>query len=324
MKVPLLQTKEWEKLQKDLGEETFFAQENDFQYLAILKHTKFGNYLYLPYGPVLHTKDAYKKALKSLQELSEKKSVIFIRIEPQSLENAREWLKSPKIKQSKELNPAHTWLLDLNTDKDVMIKNFTQGTRTCYNQTPKKGLSILSTKNPEKIKELVRLQSKLAKEKGINAFSEKYLKTELEQPFASLYLVTYNPINDQSLDDESKKVDDPKIIAASLFFDDEDTRYYMQSASDYDYRRLPATVGLLTNAIFDAKEKGLKYFDFWGIAPDDAPKDHPWAGFTKFKKSFGGFPVEYCGTYDYVLKPTKYKLYNLARKANLKIRKLKA
>ena len=324
MKVPLLQTKEWEKLQKDLDEETFFAQENDFQYLAILKHTKFGNYLYLPYGPVLHTKDAYKKALKSLQKLSEKKSVIFIRIEPQCPENAQEWLKSPKIKQSKELNPTHTWLLDLKTDKDVMIKNFTQGTRTCYNQFERKGLSVIATKNPEKIKELVRLQHKLAKEKGINSFSEDYLKTELEQPFASLYLVAYNPANDQSLEDESKKINDPKIIAASLFFDDKDTRYYMQSASDYEYRRLPATVGLLTSAIFDAKEKGLKFFDFWGIAPDDAPKDHPWAGFTKFKKSFGGFPVEYCGTYDIVLKPAKYKLYNLARKANLKIRKLKA
>ena len=86
----------------------------------------------------------------------------------------------------------------------------------------------------------------------------------------------------------------------------------------------PATVGLLTSAIFDAKEKGLKYFDFWGIAPANAPKDHPWAGFTKFKKSFGGFPVEYAGTYDIVLNPTKYRLYNLARKANRLIRKIKA
>lgn len=323
MKIPLLQTKAWEKLQNDLGEETFFVEEKDFQYLAILKKTKFGNYLYLPYGPVLHTKNAYKKALESLQELAKEKSITFIRIEPESPENAREWLKSPNIKPSKELNPAHTWILDLKTDKDAMIKNFTQGTRTCYNQFERKGLSVISTKNPEKIKELVRLQHKLAKEKGINSFSEEYLKTELEQPFASLYLVAYNPINDQSLEDESKKVNDPKIIAASLFFDDEDTRYYMQSASDYEYRRLPATVGLLTSAIFDAKEKGLKFFDFWGIAPDDAPKDHPWAGFTKFKKSFGGFPVSYCGTFDIILNKPKYRLYNLARKANRTIRRIK-
>ena len=323
MSLPLQQTKEWEKLQKDLGEETFFVEEKDFTYLAILKKTKFGNYLYLPYGPVLNSKNAYKKAAESLQELAKEKSVTFIRIEPQSPENAREWLKTPNILKSTDLNPAHTWVLDITAEKDEIIKNFSQGTRTRYNQYERKGLSVMATKNPEKIKELVRLQHQVAKDKGINAFSEDYLKAELEQPFASLYLVAYNPANNQSLKDESEKVDEPKIIAASLFFDYDGTRYYMQSASDYTYRKLPATVALLTTAIFDAKEKGLERFDFWGIAPDGAPKDHPWAGFTEFKKSFGGFPVEYCGTYDIVLNKSKYKLYNLARKANRLIRKIK-
>lgn len=314
MSFPLQQTKEWEKLQKDLGEETFFVEEKDFTYLAILKKTKFGNYLYLPYGPVLNTKTAYKKAFKSLQELSSQKSVIFIRIEPESPENAREWLKTPNILKSTDLNPAHTWVLDLSPEKTEIISGFSQGTRTRYNQFAKKGLTVEVTKDSEKIKELVRLQHQVAKDKGINAFSEAYLKAELEQPFASLYLVHYTDPADNK----------DKIIAASLFFDYDGTRYYMQSASDYTYRKLPATVALLTTALFDAKEKGMKFFDFWGIAPDGAPKDHPWAGFTEFKKSFGGFPVEYCGTYDIILNKSKYRLYNLARKTNRFIRKLKA
>ncbi len=313
MKTPLQQSKEWEKLQQDLGESTFFVNENDFQFLAIFKKTKFGNYLYLPYGPVLANKKAASKALKALQKLATEKNVSFIRIETQSPENASELLKLPNIKKSTDLNPAHTWVLDITTEKEAIISGFSQGTRTRYNQGPKKGLTVEVTKDTEKIKELVRLQHQVAKDKGINAFSEEYLKTELEQPFASLYLVHYtDPADNQD-----------KIIAASLFFDFEDTRFYMQSASDYNFRKLPATVTLLTSALFDAKEKGLKYFDFWGIAPDDAPKNHPWAGFTEFKKSFGGFPVTYCGTYDIVLKPAKYKLYNAMRKVNRTIRKIK-
>ena len=90
----------------------------------------------------------------------------------------------------------------------------------------------------------------------------------------------------------------------------------MQSAADMDYKRLPATIALLVEAIFDAKENGIKYFDFWGIAPDDAPKSHPWYGFTKFKKSFGGQPVHFAGTYDIVENPAKYHLYQLTRKIN--------
>jgi lipid II:glycine glycyltransferase (peptidoglycan interpeptide bridge formation enzyme) len=77
-------------------------------------------------------------------------------------------------------------------------------------------------------------------------------------------------------------------------------------------------------AMMDAKDQGFKVFDFWGIAPENAPKDHPWAGFTASKKGFGGYEVDYCGTYDIVLNKSKYRLYNLARKVNRTIRKLKS
>ena len=81
----------------------------------------------------------------------------------------------------------------------------------------------------------------------------------------------------------------------------------MQSAADMEFKKLPGTVALLTTALFDAKENGLKKFDFWGIAPVDTsgnvPKNHPWAGFTAFKKSFGGYEVDYCGTFDLIFKP---------------------
>ena len=62
MSIPLQQTREWEQLQNQLGETTFFQQTADFTFLAILKKTRFLNYLYLPYGPVLNTKTAAKTA----------------------------------------------------------------------------------------------------------------------------------------------------------------------------------------------------------------------------------------------------------------------
>ena len=95
----------------------------------------------------------------------------------------------------------------------------------------------------------------------------------------------------------------------------------MQSAADIDYKKLPATVALLTTALFDAKEQGIKFFDFWGIAPEGAPDSHPWKGFTRFKQSFGGAPVEYAGTYDIILKPIKYHFYQLTRQLNRFIRR---
>lgn len=311
MDVPITQSKEWQKLQDDLGETSFFEQGTDYQYLAILKKTPTGNYLYLPYGPVFKDKTGFKHALASIQNVAKQNNAIFIRIEPQD-SKASSYLPENSAK-TKDLDPKDTWVLDLTQEQTAIISNFSQGTRTRYNTYAKKGLVVESTEDTKEIKHLIALQNKLFRAKKLNAFSEKYLKTELEQPFATLYLVKYQP-------EESAKDDNlpatGQVLAASLFFDYQDTRYYMQSAADGDYKRLPATVALLTTAIFDAKAKGLKKFDFWGIAPEGASRSHPWYGFTEFKKSFGGAAVHYAGTYDIVLNPFKYQIYKLFRAIN--------
>jgi len=210
---PLLQSKDWQKLQNDLGETTFFEETSKFKFLAIKKKIPFGFYLYLPYGPYLDpsaTSEDAKACFEKLISLAKKESAIFIRIEPQKftnnspiqMDNLSEKQKKVNVAQyfnlnqkllrkTKDLNPAETWCLDLTSSVPEILTNFSQGTRTRHNNYKKKGLTVEVTKNPEDIKYLVRLQHKLAKERHIASFSEQYLKTELSQPFASLYLVRY-------------------------------------------------------------------------------------------------------------------------------------
>ena len=318
MEIPITQSKEWQKLQNDLGKTSFFESASDFQYLAILNKTPVGNYLYLPYGPVAKDEKSFQAALTSLNTIAKKTRAIFIRVEPQSTSFIKYLPKNSR--KSKDLNPKDTWVLDLTPDKATLLTNFSQGTRTRYNTYAKKGLSVEFTKDPAELKHLVALQNKLFKTKNLNTFSEAYFKTELAQPFTTLYLVKYYHPAGKERDENTPK--DGQVLAASLFFDYQDTRYYMQSAADTDYKKLPATVALLTTALFDAKEQGIKYFDFWGIAPEDAPDSHPWKGFTKFKQSFGGRPVAYAGTYDIILSPAKYHLYRLTRKINRFLRRI--
>ena len=312
MEIPLQQTKKWQKLQTELGEKTIFEENNDYTFLAIKKQTKLGNYLYLPYGPYATTKKAAKTAYKTLEALAKSKNITFIRIEPQSANTADFWLNLPNCQKSRNLSPEETWVLDLTPEMDTIYKNMKQNTRNLCRNYEKKGVSVKISDNPAKdIKILANFHQKIAKSKKIGAFSEKYLKAEATQPFATLYIAYF----------------EKKPIAASLFFDHEDTRFYMQSASDKNFHKLPATYAILNEAIIDARTKKLKKFDFWGIAPTDADgkieKDHPWAGFTNFKKSFGGQEVKYLGTYDLIFKPVQYKFYLLARKGNRFLRKLR-
>lgn len=304
MNTPITQSKAWHKLQDALGEQSFFATESDFSYLAILKHTPAGNYLYCPYGPCYDDQAGFNNALSSLKQLSKQHNAIFIRIEPQHSDFSS--YKPSNAKKSQDLNPKETWLLDLSgTDDDLRVKLPSRLLRY-YKSAAKKGITIEASHNPDDITHLLKLQRALASEKGINTFSEHYLKTELEQPFATLYLAKY----------QNPDTNHQEIIAAGLVFDDDTTRYNLQGAQSDQGRKLHATGILTIQLILDAKAKGLKTFDFWGIAPEGAPSTHPWAGFTNFKKTFAGYEKDYAGTYDIILKPTKYKLYQLARTAN--------
>ena len=309
MILPITQSKEWYKLQNDLGEETFFEETDSYYFLAINKHTPVGNYLFLPYGPVAKDEKGFSKSISRLTELAKSKHAIFIRIEPQDPEFIN--LFPPKTIKSKEINPADTWILSLKPSREELILGFSHGVRNPYNTARKRGLIVETTKDPAAISHLVKLQHALARERHINTYSESYLKAELSQPFATLYLVKYQKPAD--IERTPDLPADGQILAASLFFDYKGTRYYMQSAADSRYKKLPATVALLATAVIDAKEQGNKYFDFWGIAPDGADSSHPWYGFTKFKKSFGGQAVHYAGTHDIILKPFRYRIYQSIR-----------
>ncbi len=324
MEIPITQSEAWHQLQQDLGEKSFFKQTDHYQFLAIVKSTPVGNYLYLPYGPIYKDKASFKETYRDLQKIATDAQAIFIRVEPRD-PNFTEI--SPKnTKKSHDLNPKETWILDLDGTEEVLNQKLPSRLLRYYKSAEKKGITIEESHNPEDIKYLLDLQHALAKEKGINTFSETYLKTELAQPFATLYLVKYSEDPHEQvtvLGGKAPAGPAQRIIAAGLVFDDATTRYNLQGAQSDEGRKLHATGILTIKLIKDAKAKNLKFFDFWGIAPEGAPANHPWAGFTNFKKTFQGYQKNYAGTHDIILKPARYKLYQATRKLNQKIRRHK-
>ena len=196
MDIPITQSKEWRKLQDDLGETSYIESGQDFHYLAILKKTPAGNYLYCPYGPVADSRKGFTGAIKALQSLAREQSATFIRIEPIEASAAKylpQVAKSHgmKLVKTKDLNPKETWLLDLTGTDDDLKSKLPSRLLRYYKSAPGKGIAIETSHDPADIHYLLDLQRALAKEKGISTFSEHYLQTELKQPFATLYLVKY-------------------------------------------------------------------------------------------------------------------------------------
>lgn len=104
-------------------------------------------------------------------------------------------------------------------------------------------------------------------------------------------------------------------------YDYDNVRFYAHAATSDQERKLAAGTVLLVQMILDAKNQGAKTFDFWGITTSE-DKNHPWYGFSQYKKSFGGQMISYAGTWDLPLPPLRYQMYQLIRHINRLTRKI--
>ena len=306
----LLQSVKWQKYEELEGRQTLRLKSKDYALTAVLHETPLLNYLFIPYGPSAANKNALLKALRAVQKLAEQKNITFIRIEPTLALSALEMQKIAKklglkLKKSRDLDPAHTWLLDLTPEKDVLLKNMESRKVRYWKNHEKKGMKIRKTKNPEEITILTDLLKNLGEVDNFTPQDENHLKNQLKSGFATLYIVEL----------------ENSPIAAALVYDFDKTRYYAHAATDFEHRKLAAGSILLIEMILDAKSEGKKFYDFWGITTSE-DKNHPWYGFTQYKKSFGGYQVDYTGTYDLILDPGKYRLYSLLRRLNRSLRKI--
>lgn len=247
-------------------------------------------YWLVPKGPI---GDASSEVMRSMlvKELGE---ADYIRTESAS--------KLPKTIGAKEMHPKTTRLLDLTKGYDAVVNDFS--TRVRYNTrlAKKKGV-VCEFVGLERFDEFVELMKQTAERDEFSLHEMKYYRAMLE-------LLQGAEECNAKLAIASK---DGTPLAATLTIDAFGTRTYLHGASGNQMRELKATHALQDFVIHDAVDSGMSSYDFWGIAPEGASENHPWAGITEFKKAFGGYVVSSPGTFDIPLHPLKYGVYRFAR-----------
>lgn len=296
-----LQSSAWESFQHELGRTTFRRSGDGWSYLAILEPGRLGaSRLYCPYGPTVDSPRALNTAIESLKALAQSCKAMSIRIEPVGLTASDLPIKQHHLKQIDYSSPASTWCVDLTADQDEIIANMNQNNRSIYRNYHKKGLKHSISTKPADIKHLIRLLGQVADHNNITVHSESYFKAQakvlIKQKAAEIHLIKYKR----------------RVIAAALVYLDSQTSYYAHAAADHQHRKLNASTALLAEIIIHSKKRGLKVCDLYGITTSD-DKNHAWAGFTKFKKSFGGYQVDYNQTYEIAVKKLPYLIYSSLR-----------
>lgn len=305
----ILQSDAWATFQRDLGHEVFQRTGDGYSYLATLEGGRTGRYLYCPYGPIAESPQAFGRALKDLQQLGAEKKCLFVRVEPtrdvmfpRGTDPVADLTSRGMHLAPRQVQPSHTWMVDLTQDEDAILKAMKSTNRNLHRNIRKKGVTFEQSHDPADIAVLLKYLNQTAERVGFNRQKDDYLtqaaKSLMPLGAASVYLARV----------------DGEAIGAAMVYDSEDTRTYAHASMSFEHRKLSANNPLVSTMMMDAKAKGLTRFDMFGIAPDDEP-DHPWAGFTGFKKSFGGYAVTLPGTWDLPVTPLAYKAYRLAYSA---------
>ncbi|BCW57991.1 peptidoglycan bridge formation glycyltransferase FemA/FemB family protein [Arthrobacter sp. StoSoilB20] len=307
-----LQTPAWAAVQRSLGRRVHEQSGPGWSFLAIEEKNPAGKVIYAPYGPVAESVEAFDAATAALVALARKVHAVFVRMEPAAsgfnASDAGPLLRSRGMRPAPvNQQPELSWIVDLDGDFKEVLAGMKPTNRNLYRNIHKKGVTFRASQDPADIRILLHFLHLTAARNGFKPQSDEYLT----QVAASLLPVGCGTLFIAELEGEP--------IAAAFAYDSADTRVYAHAALDDTHRKLSAGIPLLVTLMADAKEKGLKHVDLWGVAPEDQP-DHKWAGFTAFKKSFGGREVSYPGTWDLPLNKLRYGAYQLARKLRDKVR----
>lgn len=270
--------------------------------LVVSTHAKRGNFLYLPYGPVfgehiLADKEKLRTALKAfvdfLKGFAKKQHYDFIRLSPflDETKQTKQLFQSMGLRDA----PMHmlaetTWMLDITPSQDKLLSTMGKNHRNLIRRCMREGVRIEMKTDTEALKRFNDMHDTVAKRHSFHRFSPKYIANE----FQAFVGVGECVIFEAYLPDG--RLDSSSII---IFFGG--MANYRHSASLNLNKKLPTSYLIQWEVIKEAKKRGFVWYNLWGIAPQQTPKDHPFRGITHFKRGFGGFQKDLLHCHDVFL-----------------------
>ncbi len=236
-----------------------------------------------------------KNVLDFLFDYGKKNKIIFIKIESNK---EKINIKNQKIIKSKHpLFPEWTQVLDLNKSEDELLKSFHSKTRYNIRLAEKKGVVVREISNEAGFKIFSKLYFETCKRQKYFGHTPNYHRIiwdSLKKNIAHILIAFYNKI---------------PLAAYELFYFKK-TLYYPYGGTSSGYRNLMASNLLMWEAIKLGKKLGAEKFDMWGSLAPNYDTNNSWSGFTRFKEGYGTKFINFSGSYDLVINPSLYKIYD--------------
>lgn len=290
--ISFLQSKAWERFQQAAGKSTARAGET----LMIEYKTPLGLYYYAP-RPVVTA-----ASFQTLVDHGRETGAMFVRVDPETTTDGF----PGAVQQVPATAPQDSLLLHLKPTEELLT-DFHDKTRYNIRLAERKGVTVTESAEPDskELQAFIALSTGTAERQAFRYHPANYYQKMLE---------SLGTENDENVTVSVLVAWQGEVpVAALIALWTPSIAYYLHGASSYEHRSLMAPHLLQLKTMERALERGCVRYDFWGIAPDEAPDTHPWAGVTRFKLGFGGKRVHYPDSFAIVLKSMQYQLYLVAR-----------
>ncbi len=233
---------------------------------------------------------------------------IFIKVEPNS--DTFEWPKEFDVRRGERMFGVATYFIDLQKTEQELLAAMHSKTRYNIGLARKKGITIKVGHSQAMFNEYLDLFHETNQRHHVVIHPDKYYQTFFDT------FVKHDMLEIVTAYFEGV----PLSTLILLFY--EGNLYYPYGASTDRMREKMASHLAYWETIMLAKQRGCRTFDMWNcLPPEQESPDHPWWGFHRFKKGFGGEFIRFCGAYDWVFSPRLYGLMLFLNKMRWKLLK---
>lgn len=281
-------------------------------YAGVVEYAKRGRHLAIAGGPILDWNDQklVKTVFKDIAIIGKEQRCVFVRVRPQLKLSDRsiKLFRDLGLKKAPMyLSVEHAGILDLTKPEEEIMVGMRQRLRRALRKAAKNNITVEKSTDPKDIHTFYEIQLQTAKRHDFFAFSEDFLTKQFAafapHGEAVLYTAKY----------------DGEILAQNfmIFYGNEASYHY--GVSSELGTKLSGAPLLHMEAMRDARERGIKRYNFWGIVDEDDVK-HRFYGVSTFKRGFGVTELKYLPAHDLILDKIKYQKTKLIETARRKIR----
>lgn len=314
-----LQSWQWGEFHKNLGnriKRVGFYEKSELVgiMLSLVEDAKRGRFLTVPGGPIINWGNSkiIKTFVQEIKMQAKESNCVFVRVRPQ-LESddfsKNLFKKNGFINAPMHLHAELTSQLDISKPEEELFSAMRKTTRYEIKKATTLGIEVTATKDPKALKKFYEMQIATSKRQKFVPFSFKFLEKQFEAfvkaDHALLYKATIKNI----------------VLAEAfvIFYGQEAVYHY--GASTQAGRKYPGAYLIQWEAIKEARKRGIKRYNFWGVAPP-LEQNHRFYGISLFKRGFGGQDFQYLHAQDLIISYFRYFVNYLVEYLRKTLRRL--